>query len=68
MDSYATTPQLMNMQSQMRFFNDLALQCGQKCVSEYESKSLSLPERTCVETCFKAKQKWNDSFIKATSQ
>ena len=53
MDIRADTPALMNKQTQMRFFYDLALECNNHCVKDYEQKALDNAERACVTTCYK---------------
>jgi len=63
MDSRATSPELMNMQTQMRFFFDLALECNQRCVSSYDSKNLDGDETACVKSCFNQQKQWNDKFM-----
>ena len=67
MDTHATTPTLINMQSQLRFFNDLALECNNRCVANFDSKNLDNDERACVKSCFKKQKHWNDKFQAATS-
>ena len=53
MDSNAQTPELMTMQTQLRYFYQLAQQCNEHCVSNYDTKNLDNEERACVETCYK---------------
>ena len=53
MDSNAQTPELMTIQTQLRYFYQLAQQCNEHCVSNYETKNLDNEERACVETCYK---------------
>lgn len=67
MDSRAITPELMNFQSQMRFFYDLALECNQNCVTSYNSKNLDNAEKECVVACFKKNKAWNDKFMELSA-
>ena len=55
MDVRASNPELVNFQTSLRFFYDLAGQCNDHCVKDYKNKSLDNNERECVTTCF-AKQ------------
>lgn len=66
MDVHAKTPQSMNMQSQLRLFYDLALECNTQCVSSYNSKNLDNSERECVKSCFSKQKAWNDKFYEMT--
>lgn len=56
MDTYANSPKLINMQTQLRFFYDSAFECNNLCISNFDSKNLNDTERECVENCF-TKQK-----------
>ena len=40
MDVRAANPELMTMQTQLRFFYDLALECNSHCVKDYDAKAL----------------------------
>lgn len=66
MDTHASTPELIKMQSQLRFFFDQALQCNNQCVTTYENKNLDDTERECVENCFKKQKFFNDRYYQAT--
>ena len=66
MDSRANTPELIQVQSQLRFFYNLAQECNQQCVTNFESKNLGDEERDCISACFKKQKAWNDLFVKKT--
>ena len=52
MDTRASNPDLMRLQTELRFFYDQAGQCHKHCVKGYDSKMLDNSERECVSTCF----------------
>ena len=53
MDVRANTPELMALQTQLKYFYSLAQQCNEHCVKTYDVKSLDNEERECVTTCYK---------------
>lgn len=53
MDTRANTPELMSLQTQLRYFYDLAHQCNNHCVKNYDTKNMDNEERECVTTCYK---------------
>ena len=76
MDIRANNAELMNHQTKLRFFYDLAGQCNEHCVKDYKEKSLTTEEKDCVTSCFAKqtqiyaqltdrleKNKWGPSFI-----
>ena len=52
MDTRASDPGLMNLQTNLRYFYELAHQCNSKCVTNFDSKNLDNEERACVQTCY----------------
>ena len=52
MDTRASTPELMKLQTSLRFFYEQAAQCNNHCVKTYDTKALNNDERECVTTCF----------------
>lgn len=66
MDTHAKTPETIKMQQQLRFFFDLALECNNTCISNYDGKFLTEGERECVENCYTKQMNWNEKFFNAT--
>ena len=52
MDIRASNPDLMRLQTELRFFYDQAQECNNHCVKSYDTKNLDNAERQCVQTCF----------------
>ena len=61
MDTRASTPELMKLQTSLRFFYDAAAQCNNHCVKTYDTKALNNDERECVTTCFSKQMQIYDS-------
>jgi len=64
MDTRASNPDLVNLQSKLRMFYELAAQCNDHCVKTYNSKALDDNEVECVKTCYKKQMNVYDSLTK----
>lgn len=52
MDPTGTNTKFIDFQSQTKYFFDVAQQCFDMCIKDFESKDLSNAERGCTKACF----------------
>lgn len=57
MDIRASTPELMNLQTKLRSFYEMAAECNNHCVKKYDQKNLNTDEQDCVFTCYNKQQR-----------